>query len=221
MSSGIDHDSLSEIESKIIFEATKALLQLSVLLLIGGAVTAIYKALEKNREEKKLKQKFRIDYLQRVGKAYRAAKGTRRALRAAGLSIKNSCPSGNISQEQITVYKEQMTILDQAQLDLEGLKIGAKCLPELGLKGLHNRLETMEKYIREVLQEYEKESSAMLNGAKNINFGNLKELKAFSGSAKQPGPSGKKVESPFKKRFSKPHEEVVKIISKATIAVSP
>jgi hypothetical protein len=152
LTTGIDHDGLAEIQTQIIFEATKALLQLSVLLLIGGAVTAVYKAIEINYNERKDKEKqkdkenkvkkeIRIEYLQRVGKAYRAAKATRRTLRAAGLSTKYTHPSSNFSKEQIEIYRNQMGTLNEAQLELEALKIKAESLPELNkLKNYINSL---------------------------------------------------------------------------------
>lgn len=178
----IDYEVLGDSQAKVYLELVKSLLQLTTVILIGGAITAVYKALESSRsdakekeaavlETNKLKQSIRIDYLLRLGKSYRAAKGTRRALRAAGLSTKYCYPEKELIEGQLEIYKEQMRILNQAQLELEELKIEATSLPSLlGLGELPNLLASMEKYLRNVVKEYEKVSSQIIVESKPIRL---------------------------------------------------
>lgn len=215
-----DSTSPSDLEQKIIVEGAKSLMQLIVVILIGGGVAAIFKAFQyssavregneqRAREERKTRTDIRIHYLARVGKAYRNAKGTRRALRAGGITTKFGSGPEILSAKQLKIYEQQMLILDISQLELEALKIEAASLPDLlGLSGLIDLLASMEKYLRKVVQEYEKTSASIADGATTIIFRDLERLIEFSGATDTERADG------FERRLASPHDKVIGLISK-------
>jgi uncharacterized membrane protein len=91
--------------------AVKHLLELVVVIVVGGVIAALFKAREftreaaaKTREESARKAQLRAqiheDYLGRLGIQYRAVKSCRRALRAVGLSSKYEPPT-HLSADRI------------------------------------------------------------------------------------------------------------------------
>ena len=216
--------SLNEVEQKIVVEISKSLMQLIVVIIIGGAVAALFKTIEQSKkeekeaeqrheEENKLRTEIRVDYLSRVGIAYRNAKGTRRSLRAAGITTKFENPPTELNKEQLEIYKKEMQVLNSSQLELEALKIEAASLPALlGLQGLPNLLASMEKYLRKIVREFEKQNALLIQGDKTVDFVNLEKLSEFSGPSSEGGEDG------FEARLATPHDEVIKLISENSIS---
>ena len=214
---------LSDLEGEVAVEGAKSLMQLIVVIFIGGAITALFKAYQHSREERtkeeqrlveedKLRSQVRIDYLARVGEAYRDAKGTRRALRAGGITTKFNNPPSTLTSEQIDTYAQQMTILNKAQLDLEALRIEAESLPALlGLEELPNLLKDMEGYLREVVREFEKVSAGLISSNSSVDFAELDRLAEFS------GPST--ADAGIRKQFSSHHRQVIQLITSSTTDV--
>jgi len=143
-------------ENKIQIEIIKSLLQLLVVIIIGGIVSALFKAEEANREQSRIRVETWKEYLKRIGIVYREVKRARRALTAGGLTTKNNNNPTVISQNQFILYVEQIGIINYAQLELEGLKIEATNLPDfVSLKSISNYLLRSEEYLRQILKEYE------------------------------------------------------------------
>lgn len=218
----VSQTQLSKVENEIAVEGAKAFMQLIVVVLIGGAVTALFQAIQDRRkkildaeqrliEDNKLRSEIRVDYLARVGAAYRNAKGTRRALRAGGLTTRFDKAPKILSEEQLKIYEQQMSILNTSQLELEALKIEAGSLPALlGLDQLPDLLSSMEKYLRKVVKEYEQASASLQTGNESVNFQLLEKLMQFSGEASSGGLEG------FEARVATPHDQVIKLITKHT-----
>jgi len=209
------------IQESFVLEGAKYLMQLIVVIIIGGAIAALFKTFQHNMEarardtqkeieEKKLISQVCINYLARVGAAYRDVKETRRELRANGLTIKFECQPDILSDDQYIFYREKMNTLNKSQLEFEALQIEASSLPELfHLKELSSNLCSMEKYLRKITREFEETNARKMAKGKPIEFIELEELVEFTKSTD----SG---ESKLRKKFSDPHRRVVKIISEAT-----
>lgn len=142
------------------FELIKFLLQLLIIIIIGGV---IFKLVEWSREQTRLRIQTRVDYINRLGKIYRTVKLVRRELRAGGLTTKYGRAPNTIRGSYLEVYNLQLKNLNQAQLELEGLKVEAKYLPAfVTSKVTYRSLKAMEEYLSSIVAEYE-EMSHLLN----------------------------------------------------------
>jgi hypothetical protein len=182
----------STTKDTILVEVVKAFFQLSIVIIIGGLVTAFFKYAEQirsenlanaehERQKNRARYEIRVDYLLRLGSLYRVVKSARRSLRAVGLTTKFKKPPQNFSETQCELYKEEMQRLDNAQLDLEALKIEAENLPDfVKINGLSDKLGTMEDYLRSITREYE-EFWPTLDSKENVLFAQFKRLNDFTG----------------------------------------
>lgn len=206
----------TDLYGKIRLEIIKHLLQLAVVIIIGGVIAALFKAVEQEREQSRVRAETRADYLKRLGNLYRNVKAARRLLRAGGLTLKYENNSDNIiNQNQVKLYENQIEQINEAQLELEGLKIEAKSLPAfVPIGDVHIKLKLMEDYLRKILNESEATQPLLQNG-KDIKFCELERLNEFTGTTKGEFEFKDNTESVyrFKTHFSKPYYEVVKSVS--------
>jgi hypothetical protein len=216
------------------FEVARYLLQLGIVIIIGGLVAYFFreegerrrqerederyerdlalKEAEKRQEQAQARAAIRVDYLNRLGSAYRNVKAARRALRAGGMTSRyDDYQPATITDNLAQVYRDEMKRVNDAQLVLEALKIEADSLPAfVALSDVKDKLETMEDYLRDVLWEYEK-ASALRESGKPVVFGDLEKLEEFTGATKRTlAPERHR----FKAHFSAPYDMVVKAISK-------
>ena len=198
-------------------EIVKSLLQLSVVIIIGGIVAFLFKLAEQIREQARLRAEIRSDYLKRLGSQYRAVKAVRRKLRVEGLTSKYRSEPIMITHSQFCVYKDQMEFLNKSQLELEALKIESEHLPVFASLGLYAYIEKMEKYLGKLISEFE-EKFPELKPDLAVSLREFTRLDEFTGETKAESDSEKKCkpdgEPCFKNNFSCPYEEAVKCISK-------
>ena len=193
-------------------EAVKALLQLAVIIVAGGVVTALFKSVERTRERLRVRSEVRTDYLVRLGRIYRTVKSTRRALRACGLTTKH----GKVAGGTATDYTAQMGRLGEAQLELEGMKIEASSLPAFRpIQAVVDDMGTMESYVRRILSEYEKYKPQLRIAGVPVNtLERLREYTADSRAAfSYTAPADQRANRRFSTHFSEPFERVVSQIS--------
>ncbi len=224
---------LPQYKINIAVEAAKSLFQLIVVVLIGGTVTALIKAFEtsnkenkeseeekrrlirledeKLHEEAKFRSAIRSDYLKRVGTSYRVAKAVSRDLRAAGLTNKFNLSPTILSEYQVTFYRESMTQINEAQLELEALKIEAMSLPDLvELPNLDNLLRSMEQYLGKILKEYQEVNPKLEHNRDSVSFEKMKRLNEFTGSASEGGSEG------FEDCLATPHDKIIQLVANRT-----
>lgn len=185
------------IKDTIRFEIIKSLLSLLVVALIGGLITYLFKSREEtrkreyDRQDERRKQEqiridIRMDYFKRLGIIYRNIKNARRTLRAGGLttayqSNQDQVKPLSVSGTLLSLYKEQMEVVNKYQLELEGLKIESKSLPAfVHLNNVYTYLGTMEDYLRKILNEFEAKSP-LLNSESPVYFNELERLDEFTG----------------------------------------
>lgn len=216
-----------QVRGNIRVEVVKALLQLSVVIIIGGGVAALYKlievsraiqqeALERTRQENRIRAEIRTEFLNRLGSLYRAVKGARRTLRAGGLTTRFGNAPSTINDGHAKIYCEQMARINEAQLELEGLKIEAESFPAfVPLKNVDGNLRKMEDYLRQILGEYEK-ARPQLDSGHTVKFAELERLDEFTGSTgREFAFSRYKTKTDYRliSHFSIPSERVVEEIS--------
>jgi hypothetical protein len=205
-----------EVHKEIRIEITKSLLELSIIVIIGGIVAALFKSLDfaresaaRNREElarkAQLRAKIQEEYLRRLGLQYRAVKSCRRALRVAGLTSKHELPK-HLTRDQCVALEEEMRRVNTAQLEIEGMMIESESLSVfMEVKDLATLLHTMEDYLRDLLLEYERWMPPLRVGAA-VQFATLEKLRAFTGSTRDEGKT-------FLTSFADPYEKIVSRIS--------
>ncbi len=199
-------------------EIVKSLLQLVVVVIVGGVVTLSFRLLEARRQDERrieeerreryqLSSETRMDYLKRVGGAYRTAKAVRRRLQSAQISVKFT-DVGFLSRGQIGIYKAEMRKLNDAQLQLEELKIEAEYHPVFQMaKDLPRMLRSMESYLRKVLSEFEANIFFLEKDNKHASFKNLKRLREFTDEVDPKNSKG------FEQRFATEHDRIIALVS--------
>ncbi len=177
-----------------------ALLNLALVAIIGGGVAALCKWIEREVEASRMRAAGRIQFLARLGDAYRSVKGVRRMLRADGVigNVFNQNPE--LSPIEVERYDHHMARVNDAQLELEALRDEAWALPDIAtISGLDSHLRAMERYLGDLISEYER-----FRPSKPIKRSDLKCLNAFA------DPLDK---SDFRSRFVAPHNAVRVLIS--------
>lgn len=181
------------VKDTIRFEILRNLLQLLLIVIIGGFITYFLKLAEEQRVQKRELEKaikeeqqqdinIRTKYFYRLGEIYRSVKNIRRTLCAMGLTTKSK-KDIVITEELSLLYAEQMQLLNQYQLMLEGLKIESKSIPSLSkITELQELLFKMEDYIRQILKEYERVILNLKTSSRKLS--SLEKLNEFTTSVK-------------------------------------
>jgi hypothetical protein len=208
-------------------ELAKSLIQLGSITIIGGILGIILKYMldeearrrEITRQELERRSNLYNDFIRRTGSAYRDAKSCRRELRAAGLGRKDSPASEIFSENQWQAYCAEMRKLNGVQLQLEQLKIEAGTHPDLRTAGVSCFIEKMEKYLGDLISEFEKiagnnakaktatdrtTSSVTLTA---VRFDQLKRLDEFT-----EGANGHETQRTFDTDFANAHGCVTKLL---------
>jgi hypothetical protein len=147
------------IESSLGTDAFKLTYQFLLVSVVGGAVSAIYKEFQRQRDEqtkrteqsaatREAKRTLQRQFLTDGVAAYNAAKKARRLLRAKAIE---PGPNAQIHRQP---YDDQMQALMDAQLAFEALVERVRASPTL-FPGLESDFDAIEKYLSEILKEYE------------------------------------------------------------------
>ncbi|HEV8505315.1 MAG TPA: hypothetical protein VGQ53_07950 [Chitinophagaceae bacterium] len=209
----------NNVKNTIRFEIIKSLLQLLVVIIIGSIITMLIKASENSREQSRLRAETWKDYLKRIGLVYQNVKRARRALTAGGLTTRYNNNPKVISMDHLNLYIEQMRIIDNAQIELEGLKIESENLPEfLSLNNVSKYLERAEDYLRQIVKEYEV-IMPLINKNKSVEFKSLERLHEFTTSTKNKFFRFKKytekIDYRFEMHFANSFREIVGVFNQA------
>jgi hypothetical protein len=101
-------------------EAAKGSLQLAVVIFIGGAVTAMYRRIESDRERRRARDELRFNIFQQLGSTYQQLRMTRRNLKFAGIHILQGSPTKiDLRPEQVVVLRESMLSIVKVTTTLE------------------------------------------------------------------------------------------------------
>jgi hypothetical protein len=157
-------------------EVAKGGIQLLVIVILGGAVAAGFRMQDDRRRREGMEQEnrltnqrrredieredrerldaYRADFVDELWGAYHRVKAVRRILTAYGFGSM----SGEFTVEQCREFDQQMKELDDAQLTLEKLKRdveGQGDLYEPERKAILVRLKSAERYVRDVIKDWE------------------------------------------------------------------
>lgn len=197
--------------------------QFLLLVVFGGAVSWLFTEYSKKREEKQkakerqqekraedkaLVRKLYSDLIQ----AYNSAKRVKRLLRATA-----QCLSPNQNDDAIMIaiepYHKQMQALIDIQLQFETFKEEVEINPALSSENaeletlqetLKRNLDSIEDYLNDIVDEYEKIYTMHLNTTPTLPLSKLPKLGEFIGKH-----SG---ESDIKTKFRRPAYQVMKVL---------
>jgi hypothetical protein len=184
-----------------IYEQTYQFLLVTV---IGGSIAWLFKEIDRLRGHRVILRDMHAELLQ----AYNRAKIVRRVLRAKLGSVITVDPDKKVAA---TDYEEQMEELSDSQLTFE---VYAKRAKEPGLwfkdaNALARSLEKIEKYLNEIVKEYEREYSKFIGDPPVRRLGELPMLMEFIGPYKQA--------TEFQEKFKYPVREALHAIGKAML----
>jgi hypothetical protein len=184
-----------------IYELTYQFLLISV---IGGSIAWLFKEIDRLRGQRIVLRDMHAELLQ----AYNRAKVVRRALRA---KLGTVITIDSDTKVAATDYEEQMEELSDSQLTFE---VYAKRAKEPGLwfrdaNALARSLDKIEKYLNEIVKEYQQEYAKFTGDPPARPLGNLPKLMEFIGPYKQA------VE--FQEKFKYPVREALQALGKVML----
>lgn len=139
--------------AQLSIEVCKSLLQLIVVILLGGLVTWIIKYLENTKKADKALNEFRLEFINKLSSVDESVMKSRRVLRSVGLIRK----AGVITPAQIGVYDEQIACLLDAEIGVGRLIRDLQNFRDAFSSNvvLEQKLKGMERFLRALLDEYE------------------------------------------------------------------
>jgi hypothetical protein len=195
------------IDDNDVFKLTYEFLLIGV---IGGALSLFYQNVQHQREVREAERGLQRKLLREVIQAYNDAKKVRRLLRAKARDERAMKDTVIRAQP----YDEQMQVLLDIQLDFEAFKHqAAQSNPGLfpADSGVHAGLDSIEKYLNEIVGEYETHFSLFTGGPPpTLPLAQLRKLQDFIAKRKDG--------SDFDKRFKGPFHSVVAALQKLIIA---
>lgn len=189
--------------AKLFLETAKSLLQLGVIVILGGLAASMLKSFEKERINSKAIHDFHMEFLTELRDNYELVEKSRRSLRASGLT--DTEPPITLSDYQVKDYQKYMLSLDKSQLRLERLKLELGNFPDAFKEfgELATQISSMEEYIRCIHKEYEKNWSKLRGDPTQVKFEDLGALREFTGNCE---------DSKFEAKFAKPYDKALGLI---------
>jgi len=210
----IEKNPLAYDDKNIQFEIVKSLLQILVVAIIGGSIATLFRAFDQNQESSQSRIQSKMDFTKQLNKLYRTVKSSRRKLKSKGLTIRNEKEIIILSKDKLEFYITQLDIIDEVQLDLEGLTTEAENFKLFkDCEKISYYMKEMSNYLRKINDEYEKNNQSF-DLTVGVNLNNLEYLKEFTFSANKPFTfiSKNKIDYRFKSNFSEPFHEILRTL---------
>jgi hypothetical protein len=159
------HFIVPERSKDIWVESAKSALQLAVLATTGGVVAAVLRDRDAAREADGRRRTLLLGFLDSVQETYGQVKAARRILRTLGFDAPTN---GALSVEQASGFRTQMAMLSELELtfEVEGRR-AVRMSGELGpaAADIQRELDGVAAYLRQVLLEWERDSTVITAGA--------------------------------------------------------
>jgi hypothetical protein len=155
--------------------------QIVVLALAGGVVGAVLRDRDARREDNRRRQASLLAFVNQVDLAFNEIKAARRILRTFGFDA----PAGRIlTREQATGFRAQMAQLNDTQLSIEmyGRVVEEqRSLFDPNTESLKQELAGVSRYLRQVLLEWETDSTVVAASADASALAGWKHFGEFVG----------------------------------------
>ena len=173
------HFIVPERSKDIWVESAKSALQLAVLATTGGVVAAVLRDRDAAREADGRRRTLLLAFLDSVQETYGQVKAARRILRTLGY---DAPMTGALSVEQATGFRTQMATLSELELtfEVEGRR-AVRMSGELGpaAADIQRELDGIAAYLRQVLFEWERDSTVIAPGATGAAVAGWPLFRAF------------------------------------------
>jgi hypothetical protein len=190
----------SSVEAYLGSEIFKLSYQFLLITIVGGAVSALYKKFQADRDERAAGRSLQREFLSESVRTYNAAKKARRLLRAKAIE------SGAVHRD---AYDNQMQDLMDAQLGFESFVERVEASPAL-YPGLKNDFKVMEEYLDEILDEYSKNLFKFSGSPPTLPLKSLSQLEKFVASYT----TGSAFDTKFKRPFDRVTTALQNLITK-------
>jgi hypothetical protein len=173
-----------------------------LITIVGGAVSAIYKQFQQDRDERAAERALQIDLLNESVRTYNAAKKARRLLRAKAIE-----PVVHLVHRD--AYDNQMQDLMDAQLGFESFVERVKANPVL-FPGLEVDFVEIQSYLNKILDQYINCLFKFSGSPPTLPLTSLSELKDFVAPYKK----GSAFDTNFKRPFDRITKALQSLITK-------
>ena len=153
--------------------------QFCLVGVFGGAIAWMFREYTRLREINESDRQELLSVTKEIVHAYNKIKEIRRILRARAQRL------GEIGEEttiiKTDIYEEEMQNLNRLQLHCEGFKRRVRAEKKLfeKAKGLYSNLDKMEKYLNDVIDEYESALRYHAETPQALPANDLPKLSAF------------------------------------------
>lgn len=155
--------------------------QLIVLALAGGVVGAVIHDRDAAREDERRRQAFLLGFVDEVETAYGQVKTARRMLRTHGFDTPRQA---RLTPEQVTGYRTQLALLNEAELEFETLARRVEAVPR-PFGDVHGRialeLRAMHGYLNGILKDWQSDPNAVVEGGTTVALADRASFSAFVG----------------------------------------
>ena len=200
----------SEIRMKLQAEVFSLSYQFLLIVVIGGAISLVYKEFTVEQEQDRERRNFLRQMHSGLLSTFNAAKRVRRTLRAeVGFSAEIEIMKGR--ELTAAAYREQMDSLMEAQLTFE---VHAKQADDHSLFFAHGEqlapdFKRIEEYLRQIIEEYERCFVNFTGTPAAMALADLPKLAEFI------GPDN--VKGDFHRNFKFAFRDVLSALSKASL----
>lgn len=161
-------------------------LQLGVVVIGGGILTFVLRAVDAEREEARRRYDYTLGLFRQVAGAYGDLKGVRRRLR--GYGFRGAQASSGLTDLQVDQIQAEMKILIQVQLSLEGIeremRAGSLLRPE-SVK----LMKGVGRYVHDIVQDWELQGHGLTSGSR-VHVANMPKLQQYLSRAEDGFSSG-------------------------------
>ena len=206
-----------DLQKKVLFELSKTLVCLPVVLVLGGLISEVFKKFEQrrqdalqrleiNRQTNQELQLFRHGIRKQLNECYLSVKRCRRALRVAGLTDSRLNASEPLTETTAAAYREQLEVVNSLQLDLEKIRheVGTFARSFSECAKLAHSIKRMSFYLLRLVKEYETNSLQRDGGDSALS--EFSALRSFT------GPTDVKGRGTFKSDFCDRYSRAVELI---------
>ncbi len=141
---------------------------------------------DQQEKDQRALRSYREAFLKEFLRSYHAAKAARRQLNRYGLTLKAG-ETSPFDAKQVAAYEDQMLVIQESQLAFEEFVADVRNTPHAFSEhaNILKALQKMEKYLREILLEFEKNWHTLSTTPEAFTVADLEKLKDFTGRFNQ------------------------------------
>jgi len=190
--------------SDLWMEAAKGSLQLAVVIFIGGAVAAMYRNIESDREQRRARDELRFNIFQQLGSSYQQLRTARRNLKFAGIHVLQASPTKiDLRPEQVKVLRESMLSIVNVTTTLEQIAQELDVRTVFDSSGeILSALFAIVGYTERIIQEWQTHGANFWPDEPSGDLRDLPALKEFLIST----------EKSFRPKVRMPYENLIRTV---------